>query len=344
MSTFTQVSITRMPERLRRPTIREQGLDEKRGVRFAARMRIGVYVSPAGTGSISELLGRFAAAEAAGFATAWSGQVFAHDLLTLLALAGRATRRIEIGAWVVPTPVRHPAALAQHAITAQLACGGRLALGLGVSHDEVIGRRFGIADPRPLSHLAEVLDVLQPLLRAGAVSHTGARYRVEIALERHGAAPPPILLGALGPRMLALAGSRCEGAALWLVGPRTLATSAMPALRRAAAAAGRPSPRIAAALPIALCDDPLRARAAIDAFLAAVARLPAYRRALSREGAARPSDVAIAGGEAVLASALDRLAELGVTDFNAVLVPIAGDPECEARTRAWLAARARASG
>jgi alkanesulfonate monooxygenase SsuD/methylene tetrahydromethanopterin reductase-like flavin-dependent oxidoreductase (luciferase family) len=143
--------------------------------------------------------------------------------------------------------------------------------------------------------------------------------------------------------MLALAGSRCDGAALWLAGPRTLAALAIPVLRQAAAGADRPPPRIAVALPIALCDDRARARAAIDAFLDAVAKLPAYRRALSREGAARPSDVAIVGDEAALASQLDRLAELGVTDFNAVLVPIAGDPVCEDRTRAWLASRARAS-
>lgn len=305
-------------------------------------MRIGLYVSAA-TDSIAEVLGRFAAAEAAGFATAWSGQVLAYDLLTLLALAGRATRRIEIGAWVVPTPVRHPAALAQHAITAQLACSGRLALGLGVGHDAVIGRRFGIADPRPLSHLAEALDVLVPLLETGAVAHAGARYRVNLALERHGANGPPILLGALGPRMLALAGSRCAGAALWLTGPRTLATLAVPALEQAAQAAGRPPPRIAVALPIALTRDPVGARAAVDQLLDAVARLPAYRRALDREGAARPSELAIAGGEADLARALDHLAGLGVTDFNAVLVRVAGDPGCEDRTRAWLAARARAS-
>jgi F420-dependent oxidoreductase-like protein len=338
MSTFTQVSITRMTDLRRLPTIRERGLDEKRAVRFAAHMRIGLYVSAAGTRSIDEVLARFAAAEAAGFATAWSGQVQEHDLLTLLALAGRATSRIEIGAWVVPAPTRHPAALAQHAITAQHACGGRLALGLGVGHPAVIGRRFGIADPRPLAHLSEVLDVLQPLLETGAVAHAGARYRVEIALERHGAQAPPILLGALGPRMLALAGSRCAGAALWLAGPRSLAAFAIPALRRAAEDAERPPPRIAAALPIALCDDADRARAAVDAFLAALAKLPAYRRALDREGAERPSQVAIAGGEAALSSALDHLAEIGVTDFNAVLVPVAGDPECEARTRAWLAA------
>ena len=65
-------------------------------------MRIGLYVSPAGASSIDEVLARFASAEALGFHTAWSGQVFAHDLLTLLALAGRVTQRIELGSWVVP--------------------------------------------------------------------------------------------------------------------------------------------------------------------------------------------------------------------------------------------------
>lgn len=302
-------------------------------------MRIGLYVSPAGAGSIDEMLARFEDAEAAGFHTAWSGQVFLHDLLTLLALAGRRTRRIELGSWVVPTPTRHPVALAQLAATAQHACGGRLRLGLGVSHEAVIRRRFGIHDPRPLAHLVEYLDVLEPLLRGDAVAHEGTRYRVHCRLDTPKGPAPPILLGALGPRMLALAGERAAGAALWLAGPRSLEEHAVPALRDAASRAGRPSPRIAVGLPIALTDDVARAREEVDRLLAASSRLPAYRRALAREGASRPSDVAIVGGEAALRDRLDRLAGIGVSDFNAVTFEVPGDAGAASRTRTWLSAR-----
>lgn len=302
-------------------------------------MRIGLYVSPAGAGSIDEVIARFEDAEAAGFHTAWSGQVFQHDLLTLLALAGRRTRRIELGSWVVPTPTRHPVALAQLATTAQHACGGRLLLGLGVSHAAVIGRRFGIDDPRPLAHLVEYLDVLEPLLRGEAVAHEGTRYRVHLRLDTPPGPAPPILVGALGPRMLALAGERTAGAALWLAGPRSLERFALPALRDAASRAGRPPPRVAVGLPIALTDDLPRAREGAERLLAASSRLPAYRRVLAREGASRPSDVAIAGGEATLRDRLDRLAELGVSDFNAVTFEVPGDAGAPARTRTWLSER-----
>lgn len=289
---------------------------------------------------MDEVLARFVHAEALGFRTAWSGQVFGHDLLTLLALAGRVTRHIELASWVVPTPTRHPAALAQQVITVQHACRGRLLLGLGVSHAAVVGRRFGIHDPRPLSRLVEVLDVLKPLLQTGDVQHAGAHHRAELQLDRLGTAPPKILLGALGPRMLALAGSRTEGAALWLAGPRTLEDFAIPRLRAAASGAGRPEPRIAVGLPVALTDDVSRARDAADAFLEPSARLPAYRRVLAREGVSRPADVAVVGDGAAIGARLDALASLGVSDFNAVTFPVPDDPDVEDRTRSWLAGRA----
>jgi F420-dependent oxidoreductase-like protein len=231
-------------------------------------VRIGLYVSTEAQAGIEAWLRRFAEAEAAGFATAWSGQLLGPDALVVLALAGRVTRRIELGTWVVPTPPRHPVALAQQAATVQAASSGRLALGIGVSHRPVVAERLGLPFDRPLAQLREYLAVLRPLLAGEEVDHRGESYRVRVRLELPAGAPPPILVGALGPRMLDLAGSAADGAAIWLGGPRYLETFAIPRLRAAARAAGRPAPRIACGLPVAVTRAGPKARASAEAFLA----------------------------------------------------------------------------
>jgi F420-dependent oxidoreductase-like protein len=303
-------------------------------------VRIGLYVAGEARAGIDALLGRFAEAEAAGFATAWTGQLLGRDALVLLALAGRVTRRIELGSWVVPTPPRHPVALAQQAATVQAATNGRLVLGIGVSHRPIVAERLGLPFERPLAQLREYLAVLRPLLAGGEVDHRGESYRVKLRLELPAAAAPPVLVGALGPRMLELAGSVADGAAIWLGGPRYLEGFAIPRLREAARAAGRPPPRIACGLPVAVTRAGPGARASAEAFLGRSARLPAYRRVLAREGAASPADVALLGDEDEVARGLARLAGLGATDFAAATFPVEGDPEAGSRTRALLAALA----
>jgi F420-dependent oxidoreductase-like protein len=303
-------------------------------------VRIGLYI-PAGARSAPEaVLARFERAEADGFHTAWTGQLLDHDALTLLALAARATRRIELGSWVVPAPLRHPAVLAQQALTVQAASGGRLVLGVGASHEEVT-RRFGVAIGPPVRHMREYLAVLRPLLSGRRVEHAGERHRVSLELGTSAAAAPGVLLAALGPQMLRLAGAEAEGAAIWLGSPRFLEQTAIPALRSAARAAGRPPPRIACGFPIAVSRDAEGARRGAAALLARSAKLPAYRRVLERGGLAQPADAAIAGDEAAVAQALARLAALGVTDLVAALFAVEGDADAPARTQALLAELAR---
>jgi F420-dependent oxidoreductase-like protein len=232
-------------------------------------------------------------------------------------------------------------ALAQQALTVHAASGGRLLLGLGVSHAEVVEKRLGLAWRAPVAHMAEYLDVLLPLLRGEAVDHAGERYRVSLRLDAAGVPPPPVFLAALGPRMLELAGARADGVALWLCGERALESFAVPRILAGARAAGRPAPRIACGLPVAVAADPARARASAEAFLARSARLPAYRRVVAREGAASPGALAIVGDEAAVAARVSGLATLGVTDFNAVPFPVEGDPGAVDRTWRCLSALAR---
>ena len=253
-------------------------MDPRRFLCSHGSVRIGLYVSTVGVGDLGEILARFERAEQHGFHTAWVGQVFEHDALTLHALAGRVTKRIELGSWVVPTPPRHPSVLAQQALTVQAACGGRLLLGIGVSHETIIEGRLGLSLARPLRHMREYLAVLRPLLAGEVALHRGEEFRVSLQLDPLGTAPPPLLLGALGPRMLSLAGARADGAAIWLGGPRYLEEFAIPRLREAAREAARPAPRIACGLPVAVCANTARARASTEAMLARSARLPASIR------------------------------------------------------------------
>jgi alkanesulfonate monooxygenase SsuD/methylene tetrahydromethanopterin reductase-like flavin-dependent oxidoreductase (luciferase family) len=116
----------------------------------------------------------------------------------------------------------------------------------------------------------------------------------------------------------------------------------MPRIERGAREAGRPLPRVACGLPVAVTRDPERARAAADHMLAVSARLPAYRRALEREGARQPSDVAIVGDEEEVARRLRSLAALGASDFHAVPIPVPEDPDAVGRTLERLGALAAA--
>ncbi len=303
-------------------------------------MRIGFYVSTDGATPVDALLRRFERAEALGFRTAWVGQIFDHDALTLLALAARATRRIELGTWVVPIQPRHPSVMAQQALTVQAASGGRLLLGVGVSHAAVIEKRLGLAYTSPAQRMQEYLAVLTPLLAGEQVDFEGETLRVSLALGTRAKAPP-VFVAALGPQMLRLAGEKADGVAIWLGGHHYLARYALPRIREAAEAAGRPPPRVACGLPVAITDDEKRARASAEAFLGPSSRLPAYRRVLQREGADTPAAVALVGNEAEVGDKLGQLAALGVDDFNAVPFAVEGEPDAVPRTQEFLAGLAR---
>src|SRR5262245_38706074 len=221
----------------------------------------------------------------------WIGQLYEYEALALAAVLGRETQRIAMGTWVVPTQPRHPTVLAQQALTAQAASGNRLVLGIGLSHQVVIEKRMGLDFSRPVRHMREYLEVLMPLLRGDPVSHAGDCFRVRLAVSVPGATAPPVLVGALGPQMLRLSARRADGVAIWLGGAGFLEHFALAHLRDASAQAGRPFPRLAVGLPIAVCRDRAAARAEAARWLAESSALPSYRSVLARAGAAAPDDV-----------------------------------------------------
>ncbi|RAY16653.1 LLM class F420-dependent oxidoreductase [Actinomadura craniellae] len=281
-------------------------------------MRIGVSLNPPDR---PDALGRFrdqiqrAADE--GFPSAWTSNIFSLDALTALAVAGSTVPGIELGTAVVPTYPRHPAALAQQALTVALALNGRLTLGIGLSHKVVIEGMYGYDFDRPARHMDEYLSVLLPLLEGRPADFTGETLSAHLGLTVPREGRVPVLLAAMAPRMLRLAGERADGTVLWMTGPATVRDHIAPSINAAAREAGRPAPRVVCSLPICVTDDPEAARATADQAFAIYNTLPSYRAMLDREGAEGPGAVAIVGDEDTVTAQIRDLAEAGVTDFVA---------------------------
>ncbi len=297
-------------------------------------MRIGVALQePSGPDAMNRLREQAQQAADDGFASAWMSNIFGLDALTALAVTGSQVSGIELGTAVVPTYPRHPAALAQQALTAAAACGGRLVLGIGLSHKIVIEDMYGYDFSKPVRHMREYLAVLLPLLERRPVSFTGATVRANIGLTTPGEGRVPVLLAALGTQMLHLAGEQADGTILWMTGPATVRDHIVPAITEAAAAAGRPAPRIACMLPVCVSDDPDGARERAAHVFAIYGDLPSYRAMLDREGAAGPADLAMVGDEEAVGAQIRALTDAGVTDFVAGEY---GSGEDAARTRTFL--------
>ncbi len=302
-------------------------------------MKIGIGVGELGGqgADIDGIVEQVRAAERDGFASAWFANIFGLDAIMACALAGRETSTIELGTAVVPSYPRHPVAIAQQALTAAAACRGRFSLGIGLSHQVVIEMMLGLSWAKPYSHMKEYVAVLAPLLRGETVGHQGEEYRVNAQVKVSGSGAPPLLIAALAPKMLRLAGSETAGTITWMTGPKTLRDHVVPRLNEAAAAAGRPTPRVVAGLPIAVCDDVAEAHAKAAQAFVIYGSLPSYRAMLDREGVEGPGDVAIAGNEAAVRDQLGILAAAGVTDFLAAPFPAGADGRATVeRTRALL--------
>ena len=286
-------------------------------------MRIGVMLG--GGGGDETIAGLVALArdvEARGLDNIWMANIFGFDAITALALIGAAVPRIGLGTAVTPTYPRHPSAIAQQALTAAAATDNRFTLGIGLSHQIVIENMLGFSYAKPARHMREYLSVLMPLLRGEVTTFHGEQYNVSnVQLQVAGARHVPVLLAALGPVMLKLAGELADGTSTWMVGPKTMAQHIKPSLTSAARAAGRPEPTIVGGFPIVLTNKPDEARAKINEMLVIYGQLPSYRAMLDREGAKGPADIALAGDENYLRGAIKRIEDIGVTDLNASIVP-----------------------
>jgi 5,10-methylenetetrahydromethanopterin reductase len=273
--------------------------------------------------------------EARGFDAAWLVHVFALDAIGTMAILGRETQRIALGTAVVPTFPRHPFTMAQQALTAQMATRGRFTLGIGLSHRMMMENMLGFSWDKPANHMREYLAVLAPLLEGRPVAFHGDCYQVDAALQFPGVPRVPLLVAALGPVMLRLAGQFADGTVTWMTGPHTLETHIVPRIRQAAQEVGRPAPRVVAGLPIAITNTPDQAREVASRVFAIYGTLPSYQAMLAREGVSGPADIPLVGDAATVEAELRRLAEIGVTDLLAV--PFPADAGAMERTIDFLA-------
>ena len=301
-------------------------------------MRTGLMIgaSDGPDGTIGGIVKLAQEAERQGFDNLWMANIFGLDAITTLGIAGYETTRIGLGTAVTPTYPRHPTAIAQQALTTGAAAGGRFTLGIGLSHQVVIEGMLGYSYDKPARHMREYLSILGPLLKGERVSFKGEQFNVNnVQLTVPGHQRVPLLVAALGPVMLKLAGELADGTVTWMTGPATLASHIIPSINKAAHAAGKPDATIAAGFPVILTNDTDGAKEMINKVLQIYGMLPSYRAMLDKEGAAGPADVAFAGDETTLRKQIQQLRDIGVTDFCASVV--GADVASMKRTTEFLA-------
>ncbi len=292
-------------------------------------MRIGLMVGPERNRyatKVERMLSDATWAEEHGLSSVWIPQVpDEFDAMTAAALIAHATSRIEVGTAVVALQSRHPVALLQQSLSTQLVAEGRFTLGLGPSHHWIIEDMLGLPYERPAALTADYLDTLDAAMAGpGPVDVENDSFRIHNPMHVTDAPRMQVMLAALGPVMLRLAGARTDGTILWLADEKAIEGHIAPKLNDAAAEAGRPAPRIVAGVPICLClpseIDTAKARA--DRVLSEATVSPNYQRLLDQGNATGVSDILAAGDEEAIRARLASFADAGVTDLSVRVLPI----------------------
>ena len=303
-------------------------------------MRIGLMIGPERgryRRKVAQLVADAEAAEEAGFTSIWVPQVPGDfDAFTAITLMGQATERIELGTAVVPIQTRHPIAMAQEALSIQAVCDGRFTLGLGTSHHWIIEDMLGLPYERPAHQMRNYLEVLNAALRGpGSVDVENDGYRVHSPIDVTDWNPNPVLLAALGPVMLRLAGEHASGTILWMADERAVAEHVVPRITRAAADAGRPAPRVIVGVPVAICPshEVADARAWANQVLGQAEFSPNYQRLLKRGDAASMGDILAAGDESAVLDRLRAFRDAGATDLAVRVLPLGRDRAARIESR-----------
>jgi F420-dependent oxidoreductase-like protein len=306
--------------------------------------RLGVRWGLAGgiaLASIEEVRDVARYAVTAGFDSLWISHSNAVDPIVALACTAEESAGLsEVGTSVVPLYGRHPIGVAQLARTAQSALNGRFTLGIGAASKQAVKTSMGLPWDRPLAFTREFIDGLQPLLAGEQADVDGTQVTTH-GLLNITASDTPILLAALGPRMLELAGQRVQGTTVGQCGPRTIASYIAPTLRAAADAAGRPEPRIMALIRICVTDDHAGAYALARDTATRYRAVPSYAAVQDREGLDDPAELHLIGTWERVLDGLGAYAAAGVTDFR--LEVAAHNSAARATTRAALAQHLRTS-
>jgi F420-dependent oxidoreductase-like protein len=282
------------------------------------KISVGLDTNP----SLDKVIERSRALCQIGLTDQWSSQIFGPDTLTVLALVGREVREANFGTAVIPIQPRHPSMLAAQARTVEAAIGGHLSLGVGLSHQVVVEGLWGISFDKPAAYMNEYLTALAPLLRGEAVNVKGERVSAVTPgpVGPRDGGVPSLLVAALGPAMLKIAGRLTDGTCLWMTGPKTVASHIAPTINEAAAAAGRPAPRIVCSLPITVTSNVAAATAKANEEFAIYPTLPSYAAMLEREGATTPADIGLIGSREQVTDQIGKIFDAGATEFAANFV------------------------
>ena len=316
-------------------------------------MRFGMFLGDTGPNqkSLVDLAAEAGWLERNRFAHGWLPYVpWSFDPFVALTVVAAGTTSLELGTAVVPTYPFHPMAMARSALTVQAASGGRLSLGIGPSHRVVIEGMYGYSYSRARAHTAEYLAALHRAFALdGRAEAHGDFFEYSSIFTVPGATTgattgaatlrsPSVLIAALAPKMLQLAGEHADGTILWLADEHALQTHVLPRISSAAHAAGRPTPRIISCMPTAVCDDEAAGRSQAAKVYATYRAIPTYQRMLEAGASENPEDVVLVGTAARIGARLERWAELGVTDVVFAPFPLRDDPAGSVeRTREALA-------
>jgi F420-dependent oxidoreductase-like protein len=294
-------------------------------------MRTGILIDELGVG-FDAMIAQAREAAKLGYRTLWLAQRGGWDALTALPSLGAAAPGVELGTCVVPTYPRHPITMAAQALTVQAATGVPVHLGVGLSHRYIVEHEFGYSYDRPIRHLREYLQALNPLLRGEKADVHGESLTAAGGLTTPGAERPAVLIGSVSPVSTRLSGELADGVITTWAGPRALGEFVVPTITEAAA--GRPAPRVVTGQLICVTSEVDERRAWVEENYGAAATVPAYRAILDRDGYAKVSDSVITGDEETVRRQVKSLEDAGATEL---LVMPFGSAEDQARTRELLA-------
>ncbi|HVS50342.1 MAG TPA: LLM class flavin-dependent oxidoreductase [Candidatus Dormibacteraeota bacterium] len=288
--------------------------------------------------TLDESVERAKAAERLGFESVWVTQLpDARDGALVLSAYSAATQRIGLGTGVLPIYTRHPTAMAQMAATLDELSGGRFILGIGVSHKVTVESMWGLRLDSPAEAMGEYLDIVRTSLRDGSCALEGKHFSAQWAYSGPRRPDLPIMISALNPRMLALAGERADGVVLWMCSPAYIRDHVIPAITAGRQKAGKSLEgfEIVAAVPVCLTSDRPGGLAVFRATIERYSNLPYYRKMMDASGFKAEleagavsegmiDDLSGIGDENQVRDAIRRYREAGVTLPGAG--PFAGHP------------------
>jgi len=237
--------------------------------------------------TLGESVARAQAAERLGYESVWVTQLpDARDASLVLAAYGAATKRVALGTGVLPIYTRHPTAMVQMAATLDEVTGGRFILGIGISHKVTVESMWGMKIEHPVEAMREYLTIVRAGLRDGSGGIDGKHFSAHWAYSAPRRADLPIMISALNPRMLELAGELADGVVLWMCSPAYIRESVIPFINVGREKADKPIKgfEVVAVVPACLTSDRAGAQEVFRETVERYSNLPYYRKMMDASG------------------------------------------------------------